>query len=272
MTCISCCHGLLVTDGRPWRSADSLRTGADSVEDLVRLGTIVATGCGLPGGRGRRAQRPGVRRHPSGEDHDAHLSWPRRSSRASGSSRARRSSGCRVRHHSAGHCVVSDPVRPQPLPPRAPGSSVTGNPRLKAAMLELTPVSSALAALIIDPAVSGCGAGPVDPVSATTARATAAAGASRAAQEAAAAEAAAAARAAAAASARVAKPAPAPAAAKTYANCTTMHVDHKGGVARPGAVDHRSSGHANHAPVYSTALHNANKGSDRGADGIACEA
>ncbi len=177
-------------------------------------------------------------------------------------------------------------------------------------MLKLTPVSSALAALIIASALSGCGAGPVEPVSATTsatnaqatadvaAEATAAADATRAAQEAAAAEAAAAAKAAsdakaaadakakaaAAAKAKAAaaapapvakpapKPAPAPAAAKTYANCTAMHVDYKGGVARPGAVDHRSSGHANYAPVYSTALYNANKGSDRDGDGIACEA
>lgn len=37
-------------------------------------------------------------------------------------------------------------------------------------------------------------------------------------------------------------PAPKPAAAKTYANCTEMHQDYKGGVARPGAVDKRSSG------------------------------
>jgi hypothetical protein len=69
------------------------------------------------------------------------------------------------------------------------------------------------------------------------------------------------------------KPAPAPApAAKTYANCTAMHVDYKGGVARPGAVDHRTSGHAQYAPVYSTSLYNANSGSDRDGDGIACEA
>jgi hypothetical protein len=71
----------------------------------------------------------------------------------------------------------------------------------------------------------------------------------------------------------VAKPAPAPApAAKTYANCTAMHVDYKGGVARPGAVDHRTSGHAQYAPVYSQSLYDANSGSDRDGDGIACEA
>jgi hypothetical protein len=52
-----------------------------------------------------------------------------------------------------------------------------------------------------------------------------------------------------------------------------MHVDYKGGVARPGAVDHRSNGgHANYAPFYSQSLYDANSGSDRDGDGIACEA
>ena len=197
-------------------------------------------------------------------------------------------------------------------------------------MPKLTPVTSALAALIIASALSGCGGGNVEPVSAPTsasdaqtttdpaaasaeaaaaadataaAEATSAADATKAAQEAAAAEAATAAKAAsdakaaadakakAAAAAAKAKavaavpvakpapapapkpaPAPAPAAAKTYANCTAMHVDYKGGVARPGAVDHRTSGHANYAPVYSQSLYDANKGSDRDGDGIACEA
>jgi hypothetical protein len=64
--------------------------------------------------------------------------------------------------------------------------------------------------------------------------------------------------------------APAPS-AKQYANCTAMHVDYKGGVARPGAVDQRASGHAKYAPVYSAALYDANSGSDRDNDGIACE-
>ena len=191
-------------------------------------------------------------------------------------------------------------------------------------MLKLSPVTSALAALIIASALSGCGGGNVEPVSAPTsvgdaqtttdsaaasAEAAAAAGATAAAEatsaadatKAAAAEAATAAKAAsdakaaadakakAAAAAKakavaavpVAKPAPAPApkpapapapSAKTYANCTAMHVDYKGGVARPGAVDHRTSGHANYAPVYSQSLYDANKGSDRDGDGIACEA
>jgi galactokinase len=60
--------------------------------------------------------------------------------------------------------------------------------------------------------------------------------------------------------------------AKVYANCTAMHVDYKGGVALPGAVDHRASGHAQYAPFYSQSLYDANTGSDRDKDGIACEA
>jgi hypothetical protein len=50
-----------------------------------------------------------------------------------------------------------------------------------------------------------------------------------------------------------------------------MHADYKGGVARPGAVDKRKSGHAKYAPVYSESLYNANSGSDRDNDGVACE-
>ena len=75
----------------------------------------------------------------------------------------------------------------------------------------------------------------------------------------------------------VAKPDPAPApapmaAAKQYANCAAMHVDYKGGVALPGAVDHRSSGHAQYTPFYSQSLYNANSSMDRDKDHIACEA
>ncbi|HEY5475698.1 MAG TPA: DUF2510 domain-containing protein [Tepidiformaceae bacterium] len=78
---------------------------------------------------------------------------------------------------------------------------------------------------------------------------------------------------AAAAAAAAAAAVPPPPSAKTYDNCTDMHVDYKGGVALPGAVDHRSNGgHAQYAPVYSTSLYNANSGSDRDGDGIACEA
>ena len=76
------------------------------------------------------------------------------------------------------------------------------------------------------------------------------------------------------------QPAPAPRraqafapSAKEYANCTAMHVDYKGGVALPGAVDQRSSGgSAKHIPVYSASLYNVNTKSDRDKDGIACEA
>ena len=164
-------------------------------------------------------------------------------------------------------------------------------------MLKLTPVSSAIAALIIASALSGCGGGNVEPVSAmvgSNAQTTAVAAAEAAkaaevvaaaadAKAAAKAKAAAAAKAKAAAAAKTAaavvqpapapKPAPVPApSAKEYANCTAMHVDYKGGVARPGAVDQRASGHAQYTPVYSTSLYNANTGSDRDKDGIACEA
>ena len=51
-----------------------------------------------------------------------------------------------------------------------------------------------------------------------------------------------------------------------------MHVDYKGGVALPGAVDHQASGHAKYTPVYSESLYNANAGSDRDKDHVACEA
>lgn len=62
------------------------------------------------------------------------------------------------------------------------------------------------------------------------------------------------------------------AAATSFRNCTAMHAQYKGGVARPGAVDHRSGGgHARYAPYVSTALYQANRGMDRDGDGIACE-
>jgi hypothetical protein len=94
------------------------------------------------------------------------------------------------------------------------------------------------------------------------------------AQAAAQAKAAAKARAAAQAKAKAAASAPPPPpAATSYDNCTDMHADYKGGVALPGAVDHRSNGgHAKYAPVYSRSLYEANSGSDRDGDGIACEA
>lgn len=51
-----------------------------------------------------------------------------------------------------------------------------------------------------------------------------------------------------------------------------MQLAHKGGVARPRAVDVRKGGgKAKYAPVINLALYNANKKSDRDLDGIACE-
>ena len=72
---------------------------------------------------------------------------------------------------------------------------------------------------------------------------------------------------------RTTAPKPPAPAATSYANCTEMHKDYPGGVALPGAVDKRSSGgHAKYTPVYSRPLYEANQGSDRDGDGIACEA
>lgn len=65
--------------------------------------------------------------------------------------------------------------------------------------------------------------------------------------------------------------APADAAVKTFANCTAMHKQFKGGVAKPGAKDKRASGHAKYAPYRSTAWYTANSKMDRDKDGIACE-
>jgi hypothetical protein len=63
-----------------------------------------------------------------------------------------------------------------------------------------------------------------------------------------------------------------PAPTTTYANCTAMHQAYPGGVARPGAVDHRASGgRAKYPPYYSQALYDANTKSDRDKDGVACE-
>lgn len=58
----------------------------------------------------------------------------------------------------------------------------------------------------------------------------------------------------------------------SYANCTTMHVRYRGGVSRPGAVDHRRhGGHARYKPYVNRALYEANVALDRDHDGIACE-
>lgn len=58
---------------------------------------------------------------------------------------------------------------------------------------------------------------------------------------------------------------------KSFANCDAMHHVYPHGVGRPGAHDHTSG-----TPVTtfkrSSALYDANHGSDRDGDGIACEA
>jgi hypothetical protein len=59
-------------------------------------------------------------------------------------------------------------------------------------------------------------------------------------------------------------------AAKTYANCTELHQDYPHGVGRPGAVDH-TSGPPVTTFTVDAALYDANQGSDRDKDGIACE-
>jgi len=64
---------------------------------------------------------------------------------------------------------------------------------------------------------------------------------------------------------------PADAAVVRFANCTAMHKKFKGGVALPGAVDHRTSGHAKYATYRSTAWYNANSRLDRDHDHVACE-
>jgi len=64
---------------------------------------------------------------------------------------------------------------------------------------------------------------------------------------------------------------PADAAVKTFANCTAMHKQFKGGVGKPGARDNRASGTAKFAPHRSLAWYNANSKMDRDKDGIACE-
>jgi hypothetical protein len=60
---------------------------------------------------------------------------------------------------------------------------------------------------------------------------------------------------------------------KSFANCTAMHnvYAYRGGVKRPGAVDHRSSGYAKYTPYVGLARYRLNKGLDRDKDGVACE-
>jgi hypothetical protein len=79
-----------------------------------------------------------------------------------------------------------------------------------------------------------------------------------------------------ASTATVAVPLPAQAAptAKVYANCTAIHRDYTGGIAKAGVKYNRVSG-VNRAlkgkVKFSTDLYKANIKSDRDRDGIACE-
>ena len=66
--------------------------------------------------------------------------------------------------------------------------------------------------------------------------------------------------------------------AKHYANCAAIHRDYSGGIARAGVKYNtvHSGGRTVHRPLvghvkFSNALYNANSGSDRDKDGIACE-
>ncbi|WP_375486179.1 excalibur calcium-binding domain-containing protein [uncultured Jatrophihabitans sp.] len=60
--------------------------------------------------------------------------------------------------------------------------------------------------------------------------------------------------------------------AKHYKNCTALNKAYKHGVGKVGARDH-VSGHTKPVTTFkrSNALYNANRGSDRDHDGIACE-
>ena len=60
--------------------------------------------------------------------------------------------------------------------------------------------------------------------------------------------------------------------AKHYKNCTALNKVYPHGVGKPGAVDH-VSGHTKKVKNFTVdlAVYQANKGSDRDHDGIACE-
>jgi hypothetical protein len=60
------------------------------------------------------------------------------------------------------------------------------------------------------------------------------------------------------------------AAPRAFANCDAMHRVYPHGVGRPGARD-RTSGTPVTSFKRSAPLYNANRGSDRDGDGIACE-
>lgn len=59
------------------------------------------------------------------------------------------------------------------------------------------------------------------------------------------------------------------AAAKVFKNCSELNKVYPGGVAKPGAIN--KGGVTKKAPKYDLGLYEANKKSDRDADGIACE-
>jgi hypothetical protein len=64
--------------------------------------------------------------------------------------------------------------------------------------------------------------------------------------------------------------APSQAAAKSFANCTALNKVYPHGVGRKGARD-KTSGTPVTSFKVSNSLYNANRGSDRDGDGIACE-
>jgi hypothetical protein len=61
---------------------------------------------------------------------------------------------------------------------------------------------------------------------------------------------------------------------KSFKNCTAMHkvYAYRGGVRKPHAVDHRSSGHAQYTPYVGLKRYRLNSSLDRDKDGVACEA
>jgi len=60
--------------------------------------------------------------------------------------------------------------------------------------------------------------------------------------------------------------------AKSYANCSALHRDYPHGVGRSGARDHvRGSTRPVTNFKVNTRLYQANRGSDRDRDGVACE-
>ena len=68
----------------------------------------------------------------------------------------------------------------------------------------------------------------------------------------------------------VSLPAQAESAPKRFANCTALNAAHPHGVGRPGAVD-KTSGTPVRTFTRNRAVYEANSGSDRDKDGIACE-